>query len=33
MPEHTLFGAFVAERAREAGTAERTLYRGVGRFV
>src|SRR5215211_2557608 len=28
----TLFGASVAERARETGTAERTLYRRVGRF-
>ena len=32
-PEHTLFGAFVAERARETGTAERSLYRRVGRFL
>jgi hypothetical protein len=28
----TLFGASVAERAGETGTAERTLYRRVGRF-
>jgi Helix-turn-helix domain len=28
----TLFGGSVAERARETGTAERTLYRRVGRF-
>ena len=28
----TLFGASVAERARETGSAERTLYRRVGRF-
>jgi putative transposase len=28
----TLFGASVAERARETGAAERTLYRRVGRF-
>jgi len=27
-----LFGASVAERARETGTAERTLYRRVERF-
>jgi hypothetical protein len=26
------FGSSVAERARETGTAERTLYRRVGRF-
>jgi putative transposase len=28
----TLFGVSVAERARETGTPERTLYRRVGRF-
>lgn len=28
----TLFGASVAERARETGAAERTLYRRVARF-